>query len=87
MLDMLMYEGEPVNRSQMVRKSKACDIRTWEKHLFLDIFSTNIDTFVPSLYQWLETRAALKCLDCRLGHIRTSVSASSSSAKLLPPKW
>jgi hypothetical protein len=27
-----------------------------EKHLFLDISSTNIDTLVPSLYQRVETR-------------------------------
>jgi hypothetical protein len=26
-----MYEGEPVNRSQMDIKSKTCDIRTWKK--------------------------------------------------------
>jgi hypothetical protein len=30
-------------------------IRTWIKHLFLDIFSTNSDTLVPSLYQCFET--------------------------------
>jgi hypothetical protein len=39
---------EPVNMSQMDIKRKICDIRTWIKHLFLDISSTNIDTLVPS---------------------------------------
>jgi hypothetical protein len=38
-------------------KLKTCDIRTWEKHLFLDISSPNIDTLVPSLYQCVETRS------------------------------
>jgi hypothetical protein len=37
-------------------KRNSCDIRTWEKHLFLDISSTNIDTLVPSLYQYVKTR-------------------------------
>jgi hypothetical protein len=35
-------------------KRKICDIRTWEKHLFLDISSTNIVTLVLSLYQCVE---------------------------------
>jgi hypothetical protein len=51
-----MYEVESVNRSQMGITSKTCDIRTWKKHLFLDISSTNTDTLVPSLYQCVETR-------------------------------
>jgi hypothetical protein len=29
-------------------KRNTCDIRTWKKHLFLDISSTNIDTLAPS---------------------------------------
>jgi hypothetical protein len=33
----LIYEGESVNRSHVVIKRKTYDIRTWEKHLFLDI--------------------------------------------------
>jgi hypothetical protein len=37
-------------------KRKTCDIRTWKKHLFLDISSTNIDTLIQSLYQCVETR-------------------------------
>jgi hypothetical protein len=53
----LLYEGESVNRSQMDIKRKICDIRTWKKHLFLDVSSTNIDTHVPSLYQCVETRS------------------------------
>jgi hypothetical protein len=43
--------------SQMDIKRKTCDIRTWKKHLFLDISSTNTDTLVPSLYQCVETRS------------------------------
>jgi hypothetical protein len=50
------YEGDSVNGSQMDIKRKICDIRTWKKHLLLDISSTNIDTLVPSLYQRVETR-------------------------------
>jgi hypothetical protein len=43
--------------SQMDTKHKTCDIRNWEKHLFIGISSTNIDTLVPSLYQCVETRS------------------------------
>jgi hypothetical protein len=43
------YEEESV-RSQMDIKRKTCDIQTWEKHLFLDISSTNTDTLAASLY-------------------------------------
>jgi hypothetical protein len=46
----LIYEGESVNRSQMNIKSTTCDIRTLEKHVFLDIHA-----LVPSLYQCVET--------------------------------
>jgi hypothetical protein len=52
-----MYEEESVNRPQMDVIRKKCDIRTWEKYLFLNISSTNIDTLVPSLYQCVETRS------------------------------
>jgi hypothetical protein len=38
-------------------KLKICDNRTWTKHLFFDISSTNIDTLAPSLYQCVETRS------------------------------
>jgi hypothetical protein len=38
-------------------KCKTRDIRTCEKHLFIDMSSTNIDTFAPSLYQCVETRS------------------------------
>jgi hypothetical protein len=51
------YEGEPANWTQLDIKRKTCDIRTWKKYLFLDISSTNIDTFAPSLYQCFETRS------------------------------
>jgi hypothetical protein len=50
-----MYVGESVNKLQMDIKHKICDIRTWKKHLSLDISSTNIDTLVPSLCQGVET--------------------------------
>jgi hypothetical protein len=43
-----MYEGESVNGSQMAIKRRTSEIRTWKKHLFLDISSTNTDTLVPS---------------------------------------
>jgi hypothetical protein len=41
----------------MAIKRKICDIRTWKKHLFIHISSTNIDTFVPLLYQCVKTRS------------------------------
>jgi hypothetical protein len=52
-----LYEGQSLNRSKMDIKRKTCDIRTWKKHLFLDISSANTDTVVPSLYQCVETRS------------------------------
>jgi hypothetical protein len=52
---MLIWEGEPVNRPKMDINRKTCNIRTWEKHLFLDISSIDIDILVPSLYQYFET--------------------------------
>jgi hypothetical protein len=51
------YEEEPISGSQLDIKRKTCVIRTWEKHLFLYISFTNIDTPVPSLYQCVETRS------------------------------
>jgi hypothetical protein len=41
----------------MIIKRKTCDIRSWKKHLFLDISSSNIDTLAPWLYQCVETRS------------------------------
>jgi hypothetical protein len=41
----------------MDMKPKTCDIRSWKKHLFLDISSINIDTLAPSLYQCVATRS------------------------------
>jgi hypothetical protein len=52
-------------------KRKTCDIRTWKKHVFLDISSTTIDTLLPSLYQCVETRNTEVFL--------TVVSATSAS--------
>jgi hypothetical protein len=37
-------------------KRKTCIIRTWKKHLYLNI-STNIDTLVPSLHQCVKIRS------------------------------
>jgi hypothetical protein len=49
----LRYPGS----SQMdIELKQICDIRTWRKHLFLDISSTNINRLVPPLYQCVETR-------------------------------
>jgi hypothetical protein len=62
---------------------KTCNIWTWKRYLFLDISSTNTDTHVPSLYQWVERRSIEVFWLC-LNHFRTSVSAFSSSAKHLP---
>jgi hypothetical protein len=45
------------NRSQTHIKRKACNVRTWKEHLFFNISSTNIDTLVPSLCQWVETHS------------------------------
>jgi hypothetical protein len=53
-------------------KCKTCDIRIWKKRLFLDISSTNIVTFVPSLYQFIETRSieVFRLLSQPLPHLR-----------------
>jgi hypothetical protein len=67
-------------------KRKQLGIRTWTKHLFLDISSTNTDTRVPSLDQCVETRSK-KSFNCCLSHFPISISTSSSSAKPLPPRW
>jgi hypothetical protein len=61
--------------------------KTGKKHLFLDISSTNVDTFVPSLYQCVKI-GSIEVFDrCLSSHFCTSISASSSSVKHLPPKW
>jgi hypothetical protein len=44
---MQCYEKKSVNRSQIDMKRKTRDIRTWQKHLFLDISSTYIDKHLP----------------------------------------
>jgi hypothetical protein len=82
----LLYEEEPINRSQMDIKRENVIFERGEKkrHLLLDISSTNTDTVVPSLYRCVETRNSP--LNCCLSHFRTSVSTSSSSVKRLPPK-
>jgi hypothetical protein len=60
----LVLGKKSVNTSRMDIKRKKRDIRNWrEKHVFLNISSTNIDIHVPSLYHcvrnthhtWLST--------------------------------
>jgi hypothetical protein len=41
----------------MDMKRKICDVGSWEKHIFLDISSTNNNTLVPSVYWCVETRS------------------------------
>jgi hypothetical protein len=83
-LHILKYKGESVNRSQINIKCKTCDIPTWEKHLFLDISSTNTATLFPSLHQCIKT-SSTKSFGCCLIQFCTFISTSSSSAKCLPP--
>jgi hypothetical protein len=52
-----IYEGEYVNMSQMDIKRNTCDIPAWEKHLFLAVSFTSIDTHVPSLQHCVETHS------------------------------
>jgi hypothetical protein len=63
-------------------KRKTCDIRTWKKHLFRDIFSTNIDTLAPSAYQCVETRSKEVF---SLLYQPLSAPGRSSSATFQPP--
>jgi hypothetical protein len=51
------YKVESVNGTQMDIKRKTRDVWNWEKHLFLDISSTNIDIVVSSLCQCVETHS------------------------------
>jgi hypothetical protein len=86
-LHITKYESELVNKLHMDIKRKTCDIRTWKRHLFLDISSTNIGTLVSSLYQCVETHSkeVFWLLSQPLPRFRTSVSTSSSSVKRFPP--
>jgi hypothetical protein len=81
------YDGESVNRSQTDIKRKTCDIRTWKKHLFFDISSTNIDNTCPHRFTSASEPSAWKSSDCCLSHFHTSVSSSSPSAKRLSPSY
>jgi hypothetical protein len=65
----------------MDSKRKKCDIRTWKKHLFLDISSTNIDTLVPSLYQCVETHSmeVFWLLSQPLPHLRFNIFVISET--------
>jgi hypothetical protein len=51
-----LYEEKSVNKQKIDIKLKIMGIQTFKKHLFLDIPSSNIDKFVASLYQRVETR-------------------------------
>jgi hypothetical protein len=65
----------------MDTKRETCDIRTWKKHLFLDISSTNTDTLVPSLYQCVGTRSIEEfwLLSQPLTHIRFNLFVISGT--------
>jgi hypothetical protein len=66
------YEGESVNRSQVDRKRKTCDIITSKKtFVSLHILHQRC-TLVPSIYQCVGTRN-IEVFDCWLSHFRTSV--------------
>jgi hypothetical protein len=62
-------------------KRETCDIRTWKRHLFLEISSTNNDTFVPSLYQCVETRSieVFWLLSQPLPHLRFDLVVTSET--------
>jgi hypothetical protein len=67
-------------------KRKTRDIRTWkQKHLFLDISSTNTDTLVSSLYQCVETRSgnSFELLSQPLPHLRFNLFISETFATQL----
>jgi hypothetical protein len=60
--------GKSVNGSEIDIKPKTCDIRTWEKYLFLNIFSANLShRFISA-----SKPAALKSFDWCLSHFRAS---------------
>jgi hypothetical protein len=67
--------------SQMDIKCKTRDIRTWKKHLILDMSSTDIDTLVPSLYQCVETRRmeVFRLLSQPLPHLRFNLFVISKT--------
>jgi hypothetical protein len=62
-------------------KRKTYGIRNWEKHLFLDISSTNSDTLVPSLYQCIETLSieVFRLLSQPFPHLRFSLFVISET--------
>jgi hypothetical protein len=66
------YEGKSVNKSKIDIKPKTCDIRTWKKLFISRHILTNIDTFVPWLYQCFETRSieVFWLLSQALSHLR-----------------
>jgi hypothetical protein len=51
-------------------KCKTCDIRTWTKHLFLDISTTNIDKLAPR-FTCASKPATQKSSDCCISHFGT----------------
>jgi hypothetical protein len=72
------YEGKSVYKSQMDVKRKTRYSNLGEKHLFLDISSTNTDILAHRF-----TSASKQSFDCFISHSHTSVSIASS-ARLLP---
>jgi hypothetical protein len=78
------FEGESVNMPQMDIKRK----NMWYSNLgkiFLDISSTNTDTFVPSLYPCVETRSieVFWLLSQPLPHLRFNLVISETFATQL----
>jgi hypothetical protein len=77
------YVAQSVNRTQTDIKRETCDNQTWKKHLFLYISSTDTDTFVPSLYQWVENRSIE--IFSLVSHFHISVSTSTPFREFLDP--
>jgi hypothetical protein len=76
------YEGKSLIGSEIDIKRKTCDTRTWEKHLFLDISSTNTDTLVPSHFTSASKPASQKSfwlLSQPLPHLRFNVFVVSET--------
>jgi hypothetical protein len=62
----MFYEGEWVSRSQIYINVNHMIFEPGEKHSFLDIASTDIDTRIPSLYQCVDTPQSFYCCLSRL---------------------
>jgi hypothetical protein len=74
--------------SQMDIKRKTCDIRTWTKHLFLEISSTKFDTLVLSFYYCLETTHKHTHASTRTHtHTHTHTLVSTVTSSLFVAWW